>query len=151
GQTRADAGATTEPPLPDAKPETAPGLLLTFRTLVKDPAAPERDTRSARLVALYVPAGEPPAPLLPGGPSSATWEGDLNADLRDTVVLSATGRGSVAVLVNDKPVFEASGDDLGKKPGQPVTLQKGANKLAVRYESPAQGDAVLRLYQQTES
>ena len=104
------------------------------------------DTREARLVALYVPAGQTPSPFVPAGRFRATWEGNLNLKLRERYAFQAEGRGKLTVLVDDKPVFEAAGDDLAKvNPGESVRLKKGANKLVVKYESPEQGEANVRL------
>ena len=57
---------------------------------------------------------------------------------------TATGKGKLAVAINDKPVLEGNGD-LGTIEEKPATLKKGKNKIVVTYESPPTGDAVLRL------
>jgi mono/diheme cytochrome c family protein len=121
----------------------APGLALTIEPLDGGGAA---DTREVRMVALYVPAGQAPSPFVPAGRFRATWEGSLNLKLRERYAFQAEGRGKLTVLVDDKPVFEAAGDDLAKvNPGESVRLKKGANKLVVKYESPAEGEANVRL------
>ncbi len=134
-------GREDGPPKKDAA-KLAPGLHLTFQSLVKGGGA---DARPARLVALYVPAGTPPTPFLPAGPFRALWKGELTLELKETYAFSAAGRGTLAVLVNGTPAFAAKGDDLAKAPGKVATLKRGANALEVRYESPAKGDAELRL------
>jgi mono/diheme cytochrome c family protein len=106
----------------------------------------ESDTREARLVALHVPAGTAPSPFVAAGRFRATWSGNLNLKVRERYSFSAEGRGKLVVRIDDKPVFEASGDDLPKTPaGEAVRLKKGANKLEVVYESPESGDATVRL------
>jgi mono/diheme cytochrome c family protein len=104
-----------------------------------------RDTRGSRLVALTVPAGSPPSPLLAPGPFRATWQGELSVPLRTDAVFSAEGRGAVKVEINGKAVFEASGENLTTAVGKPARLRKGANKFVVTYDSPTDGDASIRL------
>jgi cytochrome c2 len=104
-----------------------------------------KDTRPARLVAIGVPSGTPPSPFLTPGPFRATWEGDIAVPFRSDCVFSAAGRGKVKVEINGKSVLEASGDDLSTATGKTAKLKKGPNKLVVTYESPASGDAFLRL------
>ena len=152
---RAQPAAAAVPPAvppadrPDAPPikaeeKEAPGVAVTFASV--GGAAGVSDTRSARLVALYVPAGEAPSSLVPAGPFTATFEGAVNLRLRDTYAFSAEGRGKVTVLVNDKEALTIAGDDFSKAPAADgVRLNKGKNKLVVKYESPATGDASLRL------
>src|SRR6185503_32889 len=53
----------------DAK--RAPGLVVTFTS------GERRDSTLASEVALYVEAGKPPTPFLPGGKFTATWEGAI--------------------------------------------------------------------------
>lgn len=143
---RAPAGPDrpAAPPLSQAAPSKAPGLMLTFESRAPE-AAGRSDVRVARMPALYVPAGTPPTPFLPAGPFRATWEGRVTATFRDEYAFSADGRGKVVVTLNGAVVLEAAGDDLSAVRGKPVQLQKGDNTLVVKYESPASGDARLRL------
>jgi mono/diheme cytochrome c family protein len=130
-------------PAPAEAPEKfLPGLSLTFSS-TKDPK--QTDARIARLVALNVPAGTAPTPFIAPAPFKATFEGFIEQRLRSDYEFSAMGSGKVAILINDKPVFEATGD-LGAADGKKATLKKGRNKIVVNYESPEQGDATLRLY-----
>ncbi len=131
----ADA-ALKAPPLPQMKEEARQGLALTFS------AGGKSDTRDARLVALFVPAGEAPTPFLPAGAFAAKWEGNVMSALRSEYTFSADVAGSFKVSINGKPVLEGSVHAEGK----PVQLNKGPNKLLVEYKSPAKGDAMLRLY-----
>lgn len=136
------------PPLPDAKPTKETGITLTVESLVPGAAgaAPATDTRTARVFALYVPARTPPTPFLPAGPFRAVFESDIVASFKDDYAFSADGRGRVTVTLNGTIVLEASGEDLSAVAGKPVTLKKGDNRIVIRYESPAAGDAAFRLY-----
>jgi cytochrome c553 len=128
---------------PQKGPRLAPGKELGLALTLS--RGEVRDTRHARLVALGVPAGSAPSPFLGAGPFRATWEGDLAVPFRSDVVFSADGRGTIKVEVNGKLALEGSGDDLSKVEGKSARLKKGANKLVVTYDSPASGDALIRL------
>lgn len=117
----------------------APGLAVAFRS------ASGTDARVARVAALYVPSGRPPTPFLAPAPFQADFEGFLTLDLGTECTFSATGRGTLEVRVNGTLALEARGDDFSKTQGNPVFLKKGRNRLAVRYSSPAEGDAFFRL------
>lgn len=138
--------ANVKPPaLADAEEKLEPGLTLTFTS------GKITDSRPARLAALYVDENQSPTPFLPPGPFTATWTGNLTSRIRDTITLSAVGRGTLKVTVNDQPALETSGDDLAAKPGQPIQLKKGKNKLVIEYTAPAKGPAEVRLMWQGES
>ncbi|HEX7897774.1 MAG TPA: c-type cytochrome, partial [Planctomycetota bacterium] len=62
---------------------------------------------------------------------------------------SAEGNGKLTLTIADKPALEAAGD-LSQAKGKPLMLRKGRNKLLARYESPATGDALLRLFWTSE-
>jgi mono/diheme cytochrome c family protein len=111
------------------------GLSVTFT------AGGQSDTRSARLVALFVPAGQAPTPFLPAGPFTAKWEGEIASELRATCTFSAETSGVAKVSLNGTPILDTR---LRIAP-QPVQLQKGSNKLLVEFQSPPQGEAMLRL------
>src|SRR5688572_11199228 len=108
-------------------------------------AGGEPDTREVRMVALHVPTGAAASPFVAPGPFRATWEGNVNLKIRERYTFHAEGRGKLRVLVDEKPILELSGEDLSQKSGDEVRLKKGANKLVVVYESPADGDATVRL------
>jgi len=124
-------------------PKLAPGkelgLVLTFER------GKLRDTRAARMVALEVPEGTAPTPFLAPGPFRATWDGDLVVPFKGEYSLFAAGRGKIKVEVNGKTVLQGEGDDLNGAKGKPAKLKKGANKLVVTYDSPASGNAEVRL------
>jgi hypothetical protein len=105
-------GLPDAPPVPaEAADVVQPGLSLTFARAGTDPTT-SSDTRTARFVSLYVPAGTPPTPFLDAGPFVAVWEGALNMRLRDTYLFSAQGNGKLTVTIGGQPAFAAAGDDL---------------------------------------
>ena len=106
--------------------------------------------RRARFVALHVPVGEAPTPFLPVGQFTASWDGVLQLDLRGEYTFTAEGAGTVVVEVNGTKVLDETGEDLRKKAGTPIKLKKGPNKISVHYQSPDKGDALLRLFWETE-
>jgi mono/diheme cytochrome c family protein len=132
------------PPLKTAEREEQ-GLTVTFYPAGSEDKPEAGDARSSRMAALYVPAGSPPSSFLKSGPFTALFEGNLNMRLRDSYSFSAEGRGDVTVTINDKEVFKSAGDFSKTEPAAPVRLNKGKNKLVVRYQSPAEGDASFRL------
>lgn len=132
-------GRPPAPPLAEAKPQLLPGLTLHLESGGRE------DLRETRLAALYVPLGTPPSSFLPPGPFKATWEGFISVDLGTDCTFSARGNGSIVVTVAEKPALKAQGSDLSTVEGPSVRLRKGRNKLVVRYEGPAAGDAWVRL------
>jgi cytochrome c2 len=130
----AEAGVQASP-LPELPPATKQGLTVTFG------AGGKTDTHAARLIALYVPAGEAPTPFLAPGPFTAKWEGDIVSELRAEYTFSVDTTGIVTATLNGAPLL----DSRQSEAPHPVALQKGANKLVVEFQSPAQGDAMVRL------
>lgn len=153
-------GNVPVPPLPDAVDEkNNAGLLLELESLAQPGV---KDFRVARIPNLFVPAGTPPSAFLPAGPFKATWDGFLKVDLRDNYVFTADGRGKLKVEIfkldpatkNEPPekkkytrveILSASGSDFKKTAGKPQELAKGKNRFIITYESPADGDAIMRL------
>lgn len=134
--------AAVAPVAPAHNPERLePGLMLTFKS------GDATDVRRARLITLLVPAGAAPTPLLPPGPFTATWSGNVTLRIRGEYTFSATGRGQLKVTVNDQVALDVSGDDLAAATAdsKKVKLVRGRNKVLVEYTSPAEGDAALRL------
>ena len=127
--------AVKAPALAEAPAAAAQGVTLTFT------AGGKTDTRAARLVALALPAGQPPTPFLPAGPFTAKWDAEIMADMRGEFTFAVEVQGSVKVTLNGEAILEGS----ARVEGKPVKLQKGANKLAVEFTSPAKGDALVRL------
>ena len=110
-------------------PKPAPGLTLSFTS------GGAGDTRSARLVALHVPAGQPATPFLKPGAFTAKWEGEILSPLRADYTFGAEVQGKFTLTINGKPVPD----------GTSVQLNKGGNKFIAEYTSPATGDAFVRL------
>lgn len=133
--------AATTPP---ADEKIEPGLTLTITPAKGDPAA-VGDKRTARLVSLYVPAGQPPTPFTEPGAFTATFEGYIVKDVWDKVEFVVQGTGSVTLTVNGKELMNQAGPELAGKPSEKIRLDKGKNRIAVTYRSPATGDARLRL------
>ena len=121
-----------------------PGLVISFERL-DDSAA--RDSRLARMPALYVPQGESPTPFLDRGRFRAVWEGFLEVEFIDDYTFSAEGRGAIRLEIDGKLVLEgadhASLANLGQKT---LELEDGLRPFMLRYESPPSGDAVVRLF-----
>ena len=140
----AKAAPPSAPPLPQQADRDEPGLALTIEPL--DESQKVTDTRPVRLLALYVPAGQPASPFVAPGRFRATWTGDVNLRLRERLGFVVEGRGKVSIKLNDKVVFEHEGDDLSTKVGQIVRINKGKTPLVVTYESPASGDAFVRVH-----
>lgn len=109
--------------------QTAPGLAVAFS------ANGKTDTTTSPRAALYVRQGESTTPFLDPGPFRATWIGFINVELRSDYTFSAEHTGSVKLTING-----------GVQEGKPTRLQKGGNSIIVEYESPATGDAQLRLF-----
>lgn len=111
-----------------------PGVALTLT------GSGKTDTRSSRLVALHIPAGQPASPFISAGAFEARWEGDLVSPLRARVNFHLYACGEARLTLNGKELLAAGGD------APDVPLNKGANRLVVEYRSPPQGDASLQLW-----
>jgi cytochrome c2 len=127
------------PPLPTVAASQGTGLNLTFTSGGKS------DSRPARLAALFVPAGQSPTPFLAAGPFTARFEGALRSELKADCTFAAELAGTLKMTLNGAEVLAGSSDGTKRLTGQQVKLNKGANKLAIDFQSPAQGDASLRL------
>ncbi len=128
-----------ENPAPNANLQT--GLTLQFRSKADGPIV---DSSAARLVALYVPAGSSPSPMLPPGRFTATWIGQIKTRIKLVRSFTASGRGDLLVKLNDATVLNLHGE-FDSPTAAPITLNRGANKIEVIYTSPADGDAAIRL------
>ena len=117
--TTATFAAIQPPPLADAAPASKPGLTLTFTT-----PDGKTDTRTARLLALFVPADQSPTPFLPAGNFTAKWEGEIVSALRAEYLFSAASSGGFKFSINGVPVTD----------GARVKLNKGAINLALSHE-----------------
>ncbi len=109
------------------------------------------DVRRARTVSLYVPDGKPVSPFLSPGSFTATWKGGLTfGDFGMDVTISARGRGKVEVTVNGETALEGALKGRTRKGGEAVGIQNGKNPLTIRYTSPSEGPAWIRLYWEGE-
>ena len=122
--------AAHTPPLPDAASSTKPGLTLTFTS-----ADGKTDTRTARLVALFVPGGGSPTPFLTSSAFTAKWDGAIESPLRAETTFSAESSGGFKLTINGAPVAE----------GASVRLNKGANPITAELPRAAGGDTFVRL------
>ncbi len=121
----------------DAKPE--PGLALTID------AAGQKETSVAQNVWLHVEPGESASPFVAPGKFSATWNGQLNADLRGSFSFQAELSGHLKLEINGTTVIEASGDYVTSPLSKPIQLNKGSNSFRATFNSPANGAAFVRL------
>lgn len=122
------------------------GLIVTFESLDARAKHASSDARPARLIALFVPAGQVASPFTRPGPFKATFEGEITLRLRTYVRFSAQGRGHLTLSLGGKPILDVSGDDLSKNASDEVRLGKGKNHIVAVYQSPAAGDAEFRLF-----
>ena len=122
--------------------EPATGLRVTFK------AGEATDVATTSNIQLYVTAGQPATPFLPPGRFTATWEGTVQIDLRGDYSFQAIGSGGVKLVVNNDTLLDLPGiSALGKAPTTKIVrLNKGANTIKVTYNSPARGDAQLRIF-----
>lgn len=116
-----------------------PGLALTLA------AGGQQDVTVAPNVALHVAPGEAASPFLAPGTFTATWEGQLIADLRGNFSFQAELGGSLKVEVNGATVLEAAGENATSPLSKPVQLNKGSNSFRATFTSPASGAAFVRL------
>ena len=123
-----------------ASPDPIPGLALVLRS------GPASDHRSADVLALFVPAGQPATPFLPAGPVSATWTGDLTVDLRGDYTFHAAYNGRLKLQINDSVVLDSEGKSPAWIDSPKVRLNKGANRIVAEYSGPQRGDSEVRVY-----
>lgn len=116
------------------------GLKVTFTT----PDGKSHPTSVSNL-ALFVAKGESPTPFLAPGSFTATWEGNINAELRGDFFFQAELNGALKFEINDKTALEASLTNGVSPLSKAISLNKGANKLKATYASPKTGDAYVRL------
>lgn len=127
------------PELADSPPKLAQGLTLTFTS------GDKTDARSARLVALHIPAGQPATPFLPAGAFTARWEGQISSPLRDEYTFAADVKGSFKLTINGKLVLEGAGDTTAQTVNKAFQLNKGANAFVAEFSNDGTSDALIRL------
>jgi len=80
-----------------------PGLAATFTTA--DTSQPiTSDVAVLPNIQLYVPAGQPPTPFLPGGQFSADWIGFISSEIRDNYTFQAELNGDLKLEINGAAV-----------------------------------------------
>jgi mono/diheme cytochrome c family protein len=132
-------GAITALPIPDAPAKPEQGLVLTLS------AGGKTDTRAARLVSLYAPAGQPISPFLPVGAFTAKWEGEIVSTLRAEYTFAAEVKGAFKLSINGQSVLETTGDRNAQGLNKSVQLNKGGNKLVVEFSGDGSSEAMLQL------
>ena len=114
-----------------------PGLSTTFS------AGGQTDTRVDRLLALYVPAGQPVTPFLKAGPFTAKWEGQIESSIRGSFTFSAETSGNFKCTINGQVAWDGTGPKT-------IQINQGANKISAEFTSAAQGDSFVRFFWQSK-
>jgi mono/diheme cytochrome c family protein len=104
-----------------------------------------KDTRTDRLPALLVNAGEAPTPFLPAGEFGVTWTGKLVLDERLRLEFSFEGEGDATLMVDGKEVHKESGK-LGAAASKSTRLNKGEHEVTITYKSKPDGSGRFRLF-----
>ena len=124
----------------DAATKPGGGLSLRFSD-----AANHADVAVSPNVWLYVPSGQSPSPFLPAGAFKAVWTGFISADLRSDFSFQAELNGTLKLEINGATALEVTGTNSTSALSPAVRLNKGTNAFVATFQSPAQGDAFLRL------
>ncbi len=114
-----------------------PGLGATFT------AGGKTDARAERLLALYVPAGQPVSPFLPAGPFTAKWEGQIDSSIRGSFTFSAETSGKFKCTINGQVAWDGTGPKT-------IQINQGANKVSAEFTGAAQGDSFVRFFWQSK-
>lgn len=123
-------------------PQAAPGLRQQL-TRREEPA--RTDHRTVRLAALFVPRGAAPTPFLDAGPLRVVWRGFVKRDLNEAFRFHAEGQGALRLRVQGELVLEIPPGPLSGHTSAPVVLRSGLSAFELEYDSPADGDAEVRL------
>jgi mono/diheme cytochrome c family protein len=92
---------------------------------------------------LFVESAKPATPFLPPGQFTAEFNGFVSAELRGNYIFIAEELGGAVKLeINGAVALDASAPGAISKP---VRLNKGANAVKATFNSPANGDAFLRI------
>src|SRR5258706_11792992 len=135
------SGLAQDSATPESAGPVEPGLILPCTSMAVKAAG----AWMASNVWLYVPAGKPPTPFMPGGGFTAEWDGSVNADAQGDYIFKAELNGSLKLEINGTVALDTTGTNGLGGAGKSVTLNKGANVLKARFTSPARGDAYVRL------
>jgi mono/diheme cytochrome c family protein len=104
-----------------------------------------KDTRTDRLPALLVNAGEAATPFLPAGAFSVTWTGKMVLDERLRLEFSFEGEGDAVLTVDGKEVHKEAGK-FGATASKSTRLNKGEHEVAITYKSKLDGSGQFRLF-----
>lgn len=118
-------------------------LSVTFRQ------AEESDTRTDRMAALSVPAGQPPTPFLKPGKFEAQWKGSIELKERKRLYFSFGGNGKVSLSVGGDEVLTEEGS-LGIEKSKRLRLNPGLHQISIAYTSSEDGSGAFRLYWEEE-
>lgn len=113
------------------------GLSVTFT------AQGQSDTRVDRLLALYVPAGQPVTPFLKTGPFTAKWEGQIESSIRGNFTFSAETAGNFKCLINGQVAWDGTGPKT-------IQINQGVNKISAELTSAPTGDTFVRFFWQSK-
>lgn len=114
-------------------------------TLEVEDSKGNKDIRHTRLPALFVKGGTPVTPFVQAGPFKAVFKGSLSLKERSRVYFKIIGNGKATLKIGSETVLTADGDDLSKTVSERLRLNQGEHELTLEYESPAKGDAQVRL------
>lgn len=118
---------------------------LVLRIMAQGSALTKSDVSVARTVALRVQPGRRPSLFAQPGPFIAQWDGFINSELNATVSFKCRVTGRLSMWVNDQRVFQLEESASQDAMSETVNLRSGLNRLRVRLNSLADGQASLRM------
>ena len=130
------AGAAAELP--------AMGLRATFTSKAAGATA-ATDTVATPNLWLWVGAGAAPTPFLPAAPFATRWEAELRTEIAGEYQLQAELNGELAVMVDEVEVLKVQGGGGANLTGPKFKLSAGGHRFSARFQSPAAGNARVRL------
>ena len=108
------------------------------------------DTRSDRIPALLVKAGEAPTPFVPAGEFGVTWTGKLVLAERQRLAFSFEGEGKATLTIDGKEVLTEEGT-LGTAASPSTRLNKGDHEIVIAFKSKPDGSGRFRLFWEEQS
>jgi cytochrome c553 len=136
------AGLVRRPKSPriseDVEQRLRPGVQFRFRSH----EAVESDVRVSRLVALNHAISTSVTPFLPPGPFGLDIHGTLRTTRSGFYDFRIAGTGQTRLWINDELIVSRANQPATQ---EPLLLRKGHNRLRVRYDSPAEAVARLKL------
>jgi mono/diheme cytochrome c family protein len=119
----------------ETKPVGEPGLVMTFNGETTDAVRVDQ-------LALTVPEGMAPSVFIAPRAFGAAWQGTLVVPERDDYTFALEGRGTVSLRIDGKVVVSG---ELPVAASAPLSLAKGSHAIYCSYQSPANGEARVRL------